>query len=208
MYQFTIPMAIMDYLPVLFFGVTAVLLLQDLYSSMGKGVYALLSSGSIMVFLAGFCKATWKLLYAANLCDFQPLEQMFLPVNSIGLLFVGISMILLLRLRKKSAVLSAAPVVFTGSLPFITMMVVGLGGLCVGLSILGKKMKKGWVAVLFAASFLLSMGMGYLGTKDSALAWVNWAEQSVNSASQLCLMLGVLVLHRAGLADFDWRKHA
>ena len=29
MYNFTVPMALMDYLPVFFFGVTAVLLLRD-----------------------------------------------------------------------------------------------------------------------------------------------------------------------------------
>ena len=45
----------MDYLPVLFFGVTAVLLLRDLYNKMFKGAYALLAAGSINVFLAGFC---------------------------------------------------------------------------------------------------------------------------------------------------------
>ena len=89
MYNFTIPMALMDYVPVIFFGITAVLLLRDLYNKMFKGAYALLAAGSVNVFVAGFCKATWKLLYAANICDFVALEEMFMPVNSLGLLFVG-----------------------------------------------------------------------------------------------------------------------
>ena len=75
MYNFTVPMALMDFVPVFFFGVTAVILLRDLYNKMFKGAYALLSAGSVMVFLAGFCKAVWKLLYAANICDFVALEQ-------------------------------------------------------------------------------------------------------------------------------------
>lgn len=70
MYNFTIPMALMDYLPVIFFGITAVILLRDLYNKMSKGAYALLAAGSVNVFIAGFCKATWKLLYAANICGF------------------------------------------------------------------------------------------------------------------------------------------
>ena len=41
MYNFTIPMALMDFVPVIFFGVTAVVLLRDLYSKMVKGAYAL-----------------------------------------------------------------------------------------------------------------------------------------------------------------------
>ncbi len=204
MYNFTVPMGLMDFLPVFFFGVTAVLLLGDLYNKMSKATYALLSAGSVMVFLAGFCKALWKLLYAANICDFKALEEVFLPINSLGLLFVGLSLIGMLCWKRKAVMLSAAPVVFDSSLPFIMMMVVGLGGMCAVLSVLAAKMKKGKIMILFILSFVLSMGMGYLGTKDSALAWVNWAEQSINSVSQLCLMLGAIALHKAGLKDWTW----
>ena len=83
MYHFTVPMALMDFLPVIFFGITAVLLLRDLYNKMFKGAYALLAAGAVNVFLAGFCKATWKLLYGAGICDFQALNTMFLPLQSL-----------------------------------------------------------------------------------------------------------------------------
>ena len=203
MYNFTVPMALMDYVPVILFAVTAVLLLQDLYNKMYKGAYTLLAAGSVNVFLAGFCKATWKLLYAANICDFVVLEKMFLPVNSIGLLLVGLSLIGMLIRKRKGAVLSVAPMAFTSSMPFIMMMVVGLGGLCAGLSILSAKMKKGAVMILFILSFVCAMAMGYMSSQDSALAWVNWAEQSINTVSQLCLMLGVVWLHKAGLKEMQ-----
>jgi len=204
MYHFTVPMALMDYLPVFFFGVTAVLLLRDLYNKMFRGSYALLASGCVNVFLAGFCKATWKLLYAANICDFVVLEKMFMPVNSLGLLFVGLSLVTMLIRKRKSAVLSVAPVAFTGSMPFIIMMVVGLGGLCAGLSVISAKMKKSGLMVLFILSFVFAMAMGYMSSQDSTQAWVNWAEQSINFLSQLCLMLGAVALHRAGLKDWTW----
>ena len=207
MYNFTIPMALMDYLPVAFFGVSAVLLLRDLYNKMFKGAYALLAAGSVNVFLAGFCKATWKLLYAANICDFVALEEMFMPVNSLGLLFVGLSIVGMLCWKRKS-VLMAAPPVFASSLPFILMMVVGLGGLCAGLSVLAAKMKRGKVTVLFVLSFVCAMAMGYMSSQDSTQAWVNWAEQSINTVSQLCLMLGVIALHKAGLQDWTWEGAA
>ena len=42
MYNFTIPMALMDYVPVAFFAVTAITLLRDLYNKMSKGLYTLL----------------------------------------------------------------------------------------------------------------------------------------------------------------------
>lgn len=204
MYNFTIPMALMDFVPVIFFGITAVLLLRDLYNKMFKGAYALLAAGCVNVFLAGFCKALWKLLYAANICDFVALEEMFMPVNSLGLLFVGLSLIGMLCWKRKGAVLLAAPPVFASSMPFILLMVVGLGGMCAGLSILAAKMKKGKVMILFIASFVCAMAMGYMSSQDSTQAWVNWAEQGINCVSQGCLMAGVLLLHRAGLKDWNW----
>ena len=202
MYSFTIPMALMDFVPVIFFGITAVLLLRDLYNKMGKGAYALLAAGSVNVFLAGFCKALWKLLYAANVCDFAALEEMFMPVNSLGLLFVGVAMIAMLCRKKKGVMLSVAPPVFVSSMPFIMMMVLGLGGLCTGLSVVAAKMKKAPVMILFILSFVCAMAMGYMSSQDSTLSWVNWVEQSINTVSQGCLMFGVMALHKAGLAEW------
>ena len=208
MNNFSISMGLMDFVPVIFFGITAVLLLRDLYNKMVKGAYALLAAGCVNVFMAGFCKAAWKLLYAANICDFTALEQMFLPVNSMGLLFVGLSLVGMLCLKKKTVTLSVAPVAFSGSMVFIMMMVVGLGGLCAGLSVLAAKMKKKWTIILFVLSFVCAMGMGYMSSQDSSLAWVNWVEQSINTVSQLCLMLGVIALHKAGLKDWTWESKA
>ena len=79
MYDFTIPMALMDYVPVAFFAVTAILLLKDLHRKMTGGAYALLAAGCINVFSAGFLKATWKLLYAANICDFTARKSCSCP---------------------------------------------------------------------------------------------------------------------------------
>ncbi len=207
MYNFSVPMALMDYVPVIFFGVTMVLLQRDLYNKMFKGAYALFAAGTINVFLAGFLKATWKLLYAANICDFTALEHMFLPVNSMGLLMVGLSLIGMLCWKRKDAVmLSAAPAVFSGSFVFIMMMVVGLGGMCAVMSILAARMKKKGAIVLFVLSFVCAMGMGYMSSQDSTQAWVNWVEQSINTVSQLCLMLGVISLHKAGLAAYKFQE--
>ena len=204
MYNFTIPMALMDFVPVAFFGVTAVLLLGDLYNKMNKGLYALFAAGSVNVFLAGFCKALWKLLYAAGICDFVALEEMFMPVNSLGLLFVGLGLIGMVCLKRKSVTLSVAPVALTSSLPFIAMMVVGLGGMCAALSVVAAKMKKAKVMILFILAFLCAMAMGYMSSQDSTQAWVNWVEQSINTVSQLCLMLGTIALHKADLKNWNF----
>ena len=194
-------MALMDYVPVLFFGAAAILLMCDLYNKMVKGAYALFAAGVIDIFCAGFMKATWKLLYAAGLCDFTVLNTMFLPVQSIGFALAGLGILLSLSTKNRNAVYAAAPPVFSGSFVFIILMVAGLGCLCTCLSVLAAKMKKIPVIILFVLAFVFSMGMGAMSGQDSSSAAINWIEQGINTVSQACLLGGVLILHRAGLAE-------
>lgn len=201
MYNFTIPMALVDFLPVLFFGYAAALLQRDLYDKMRKSHFALFAAGTINIFAAGFLKATWKLLYAAGICDFQALNTMFLPVQSIGFLLAGLGIALMFITRKK-VLLAVAPPVFSGSIIFIMMMVLGLGAICTCLSILAVKMKKKGAMILFILAFLCSMGMGAMSGQDATQAWVNWIEQGINCVGQGLLMLGVITLDKAGLKEY------
>ena len=202
MYHFTIPMALMDFVPVFCFGYAAALLQRDFHNKMRKSQFALFAAGTINIFAAGFLKALWKLLYAAGICDFAALNTMFLPVQSLGFLLAGIGIGWMMCSRKRDAVLLAVPPVFGGSVIFILMMVLGLGSICTCLSILAVKMKKKGAALLFIAAFLCSMGMGAMSGQDSTAAWVNWAEQSINCVGQGLLMWGVIVLDRAGLEEY------
>ena len=202
MNNFTLPLALMDYIPVICFGVAAVLLQSDLYGKMGKGAFALFAAGTINIFAAGFLKATWKLLYAAGICDFAALNTMFLPTQSIGFLLAGVGIILMMT-TKKRVMAAVAPPLFSGSVIFIMMMVLGLGSICTVLSIIAVKMKKKSAMVLFILAFVASMGMGAMSGQDVTQAWVNWVEQGINCAGQGMLMCGVLILHKAGLKDFQ-----
>lgn len=200
MYNFSIPMALVDYIPVAFFGIAAAILRLDLYNKMRKDAFALFAAGTINIFAAGFLKATWKLLYAAGICDFAALNTMFLPVQSIGFLLAGLGIVLMLCTRR-TVLAAVAPPLFSGSVIFIMMMVLGLGSICTILSILAVKMKKKSAMVLFVLAFLASMGMGAMSGQDTTQAWVNWTEQGINCVGQGLLMWGVLILHKNGLKN-------
>ena len=195
MYDFSVSMALVDFIPVACFGVSAALLLRDLYYKMPKYGFAMLAAGTINVFAAGFLKALWKLLYALGICNFELLSTMFLPTQSLGFLLAGVAMLALIC-DKKRAALAVAPPVFGGKALFIVMMVAGLGYMCAGLSVLAARAKKKGAIALFALSFVASMGMGYAGRLDGTLSWVNWLEQGINIVSQASLLAGVLVLHK------------
>jgi len=200
-YEFSVLMGLTDYVPVALFAVSMVLMQRDLYNKMPKYAFACFAAGTINIFIAGFMKATWKLLYAAGLCDFHVLNTMFMPAQSLGFLLAGLGIILMFTPRKKTA-LSVAPPIFTGTLLFIPMMVLGLAAICSCLSILAAKLKKKALIVVFVLCFVCYMGMGYLASRDSSSAAMNWIEQGVNTVGQLLLLIGVSGLHRAGLRDY------
>lgn len=202
MNDFSVPMALVDYLPVIFFAMASVILLRDLYNKMSKGAFALFSAGVIDVTLAGALKATWKLLYAAEVCNFEALDAMFFPVQSIGFLLAGVGILaMLLHRQTKASVLATVPPVFTGTFVFVGLMVAGLGILDAVLCVLSARVKKPWLIAVFVLSFVCSLCMGYLSSQDFAEASMNWIAEGVNVVGQGTLLLGVFLLHKSGLAD-------
>lgn len=204
--QFSVPMAIVDFIPVVLFIVSAVFLMRDLYHLMSKGAYALLCAGSIMIAFAGSMKALWKLLYAAGICDFEVFNQMFFPVQSVGFVLLGLSLaaMMLFRQTAKQPVnlaVAAAPAVYKGTMLFVGFIVAGTAGVCFSLAGLAAKLKRRLGVILFILAFVLMLSMGYLSSRDSSSAAMNWIEQGVNSVGQLCLLLGVLDLHRHGVRE-------
>ena len=202
MNDFSIGMALFDYIPVAFFAIGAIILLGDLYNKMSKVAYSLFAAGVINVAMAGFLKATWKLLYAAEIGDFEALNSMFFPVQSIGFLLAGVGIIMMLCSKKaKAKTLAVEPISLT--MVFVCLMVAGLGLLDAGLCVLAKKLKKPAVIAIFAISFVCCLGMGYLSSKDFAEAAMNWIAEGVNFCGQGLFLLGVWMLHKAGLRDLE-----
>ena len=206
MNDFSVSMALVDYIPVIFFAIASVILLRDLYNKMSKGAFALFSAGVIDVAVAGALKATWKLLYAAGACNFEALDAMFFPVQSIGFLLAGIGILaMLVHKQTKAELMAVAPPVFSGTFVFVGLMVAGLGMMDAVLCALAVKLKKPWLIAVFAFSFVCSLGMGYLSSQDFAQASMNWIAEGVNVAGQGTFLLGAYLLHKNGLAALRLR---
>ena len=207
MKDFSVSMALVDYIPVIFFAFAAVILMRGLYNKMSKGAFALFAAGTIDITCAGALKATYKLLYAAGVCDFEALSAMFFPVQSIGFLLAGIGILAMLcHKQSKTAVCAVAPPLFSGTFVFVGLMVAGLGIMDVVLCILAAKLKKPALIALFVLSFICSLCMGYLSSQDFAEASMNWIAEGVNVVGQGALLAGVALLHKSGLAELELRK--
>ena len=192
--DFTIEMALVDYIPVAFFAIAAVILMGDLRNKMSALNFLVFSLGVSGVAIAGACKATWKLIYAASNVDIAFLNKMFFPTQSVGFLLAGIG-ILAMLIAKKNRVYGVNTFVFIG------MMVAGLGILDAGLCVLAAKLKKGGAVAIFVLSFICSLCMGYLSSQDFAEAIWNWIAEGINVVGQGTLLLGVVMLHKNGLKE-------
>ena len=204
--EFSVPMALVDYIPVIFFAIASVILMRDLYNKMSKGAFSLFAAGTIDIVCAGALKATWKLLYAAGVCNFEALNHMFFPVQSIGFLLAGIGILAMLcHKQTSSAALAVVPPVFSGTFVFVGLMVAGLGLMDAVLCILAARLKKPVLIALFALSFICSLCMGYLSSQDFAEAAMNWIAEGVNVVGQGALLGGAYLLHKHGLAELTLR---
>ena len=199
--EFTIPMALVDYIPVICFALGSVILMRDLYNKMSKGAFALFAAGAIMITLAGALKATWKLLYAAGICNFEALNNMFFPTQSIGFLLAGVGILAMIIHKQGETKLRSVPPVFSGTFVFVSLMVAGLGLIDTVLCILAVKLKKPGLIALFVLSFVCSLCMGDLSSKDFAEASMNWIAEGVNVIGQGAFLGGAYLLHKNRLAE-------
>ncbi len=101
MKEFTVAMACFDYIPVLLFTFSATILIEDMYNRMDKKAFALFSGGMLCVISAGLMKATYKLLYALGICNFTSLNAAFFPLQSLGFMFTGLGVLIMLSGRRR-----------------------------------------------------------------------------------------------------------
>lgn len=196
MKDYSVSMALVDFIPVILFAVAAVMLQRDLYFKMSKGAFALFAAGTIDIIFSGLMKALYKLLYALGVCDFEVLNSLYFPMISVGFLLAGLGMLgMLFHDQTKDAALCVAPpAVFSGTPIMIAFMVIGLAMIYVVLGVLAVRLKKGVVIAILIFSFVCSLSMGYLSCKNFEEAIWNWIAQGINIVGQGTLLLSVMIL--------------
>ena len=210
MNEINIPMALLDFVPVIFCGFTAAFLIGGFRKRMTAVQSAFFSAGAIMLVTGGFMKALWKLLFALGICDMTALTEQFFPNQAAAFLFLSVSTIGMLAKNKNlsgSRVYSVAAVpVVASHLPFIIVMTWGLVAWYIGLVISAVKLKRRNAAVLIAIALVVMLTHSALGTKfDSAKGILHWIAESQNAVAQFLLMLGAWIMNKA-MKEYDTEK--
>jgi len=191
----SVPVAIVDFIPVILFCIAAVILQRGLYYRMSKGAYALLAAGTIMIVIAGLFKAIWKLLLALDVCDFDRLNKSFFPMQSVGFLLAGMALMAMVFVKQEGhSEDRIAAVVFAGTWIFIPLMILGLLGMCIGLSVEAKRRKKTPAVVMFIIACVFMLMMGYLSSRSFEKESMNWIAECVNIAGCSAFLMGSRIL--------------
>lgn len=206
----SVSMALVDYIPVTLFLITSIILQRGLYNKMSKGAFAVFSCGTIFVFVAGLYKATWKLLYCANICDFEQLNVSMMPMQGTGFLLAGAGLVAMLVAKQETPdeplYMAAAPAVFSGTMIFVCFNCAGIIAIGTCLSVIAKKMGKKNIIPFFVVAVIGMIMMGYLASKDFSKPIYNWIAEIVNTFAQTSLLFGALKLQKAGLREFRLKK--
>lgn len=206
----SISLALADFIPVGIFLYTSVILQRGLYNKMSKGAFAVFSCGTIFVFVAGLYKAIWKLLFCAGICDFEQLSISMMPMQGTGFLLAGAGLVAMLAAKQETEneplYAVAAPAVFSGTMIFVCFDVLGIIAIGTCLSIVAKRIGKKAAVPFFIIAVIGMIMMGYLASKDFTKPIYNWIAEIVNTLAQGSLLIGSVMLKKAGLQEFRFRK--
>jgi hypothetical protein len=193
METYPLSIALFDFVPVTMFLVGAFFLVRIALQMRGSPCGRMAMAGALLVFLGGFLKAIWKLLYAANVADLRWMSEVQFALVAPGFLALLVTAILMARGRKKTAVplLAIAP----WKIPLLAIMTLSSMGAQGILAYLSFRRRVPLAAVGFIVAFLCLVAMGAMASGEQTIA-KQWLEESINTLGQLGFMLGAILLHR------------
>ncbi len=193
---FTVSLALVDYIPVIFFIIGFNKLAKCLSNKMNTASKILFYCGSLMVFFAGSIKATYKLFLGLKLGEFAWMSNQFFANQAFGFLFVAIGLTIFKVSNRK--LLGLIP-----TMGLVGMMVLGLGVMDGVLVSFAKKLKSKSAIVCYILSFVFCLMMGYLSSKNFEQAYMNWIAQAINCVGQGLFCLASFKMEKAGLKELQ-----
>lgn len=229
MKEYSIPMALFDLLPVVFFVAGTMTVAGDMKHKMTFPSRILFVGGSWIAGAAGLLKALYKLIYSLGLGDPAWMSGQFFYNQAFGFLLAGVGLTMAVTRPDKAqggagsggsgsdSSGSGGSRNFGGAgsggsdsgklysvvpipiMALVGIMVAGLAALDASLCFLAARLKRRSALVLFIVSFFMCLGMGYLSSRNFEKASMNWIAEGVNAFGQFAFLAGCRILHEAGL---------
>lgn len=197
--------ALEDYVPVILYYNSGLLLRENLMKKMSKVILNIFTLGILVTFTAGFLKATHKLLLNAKICDIAILKKMFFPLNSFGAFMTGfgiVSMLIFNQETEKYLFYLVIPIIiiieFVPKLMIkILLSTIGFGCICFGMAYMSFKSDKILSGILYIICFLFIIVLGALSNKINSYK-MNWIGQGINTLAFIILYTATYLLFKKG----------
>jgi hypothetical protein len=194
METYPLSLAIFDFIPVTMFLIGAYHLVRIAVKQRSNQCGRMVMAGALLIFLGGFLKATWKLLYTAEVANIQWMSQIQFILVAPGFVALLVAAILIARGQKKTrgtTLLAILP----WKVPFLVWMTLASMGANGILTYISFKHGAKLAAVGFIVAFLCLVGMGAMASGEQTLA-KQWIEESINALGQLGFMVGSILLYQ------------
>lgn len=194
METYLLSLALFDFVPVTMFLVGAFFPVRIALQMRGSPCGRMAMAGSLLIFLGGFLKATWKLLYVNNVADWRWMSELQFLLAAPGFLALLVTAILMARGRGRSGPLPLMAIA-AWKIPLLAIMTISSMGAQGILAYLSFRRRILPAAVGFIVAFLCLIGMGAMASGEQTIA-KQWIEESINALGQFGFMLGAIVLDR------------
>jgi hypothetical protein len=194
METYPLSLALFDFVPVTMFLIGGFFLVRIAIMQRGNQCGRMVMAGALLIFLGGFLKATWKLLYAAEVANIQWMSQIQFVLLAPGFVALLVAAILLARGRRKN---NNPPLlaIAVWKIPFLALMTLASMGANGILAYISFRRGAKLAAVGFIVAFLCLVGMGAMASGEQTLA-KQWLEESINTTGQLGFMIGSILLYK------------
>jgi len=193
METYPLALALFDFVPVTLFLVGAFFLVRIALQMHGSSCGRMAMAGSFLVFLGGFLKATWKLLYTTNVADLRWMSEVQFALVALGFLALLVSVILMAKGRQSPAVLLLG--IAPWKIPLLVIMTLSSMGAQGILAYLSFRRRVPLAAAGFIVAFLCLVAMGSMASSEQTIA-KQWIEETINTIGQMGFLLGTILLDR------------
>jgi hypothetical protein len=200
METYSLPLALLDYIPNLAFLVGSIYLVRTVLLARGKPCSRMCMAGSFLVFSGGILKATWKLIYTLGVADIQWMSQIQFVLLAPGFLALLVTAILLARAKPfKAPAITLA--IATWKIPLLAIMTLSSLGAQGILTFISFKRKVPLAASLFIVAVLCMLGMSGMASGSEQTVSTQWIEEIMNSVGQIAFAAACWLLHRNYAAE-------
>lgn len=193
--SYSLSLALFDFVPTLAFLAGGFFLVKTAVICRGRACGRMVMAGTLLVFLGGFLKAGWKLLYTLGVADVQWMSQYQFVWSSVGFLGLCVAVIYMVR-RSRRAAGPPLLAILPWKIPFLFLMTVASLGAEGILSYIAFKRKEWTAAAGFVVGVLGLLAMGSLASAEQTVT-MQWIEEIVNATGQIGFMAGSILLHRS-----------